>query len=288
MIARATVVLGVVMGSAALTTGASPSQVPAPTSGPVFRQVVSDDGRLTLDLPVAAIPAGVTPTATAVHTNVPSVAAYELRPVDIALPGQVMATWQLDPAGAPPATNGDLIWLGLASTTDPGTGSWEWLGDPHVDVVGGGYVVSGWLARFGTLVVTLQDARIHGPEAIWGPGYELPNGVPVDLDLTLVTQTSAGAGAGFSGDWRFGGGYPERIKVVPTTATTDTLAATWQCLRTGQTSLVSTFGVREVARPMASGASAPLGQVPGLAPAAAVVTVTFPITCGVHHPGPNG
>ncbi len=115
-------------------------------------------------------------------------------------------------------------WSGWAwpAAVDPNAGPWEWLGDPHVDIVGGGYTVTGWLPRFGTVIVTLQDTRIHGPEAIWGAGYELANGLPVDLDLSLVTQTGATAAAGFSGDWRFGGGYPERIDVVQTTANAQT------------------------------------------------------------------
>ncbi len=282
-------VLGVAAtGWATPASAAGPSQVPSSTVGPAFQRVVSDDGRLTLELPVSAIPPGVTPTATVAHPSVPSVAAYELQPRDISLPGPIMATWQLDPTGLPPATDGDLVWLGLASTAEPGVGPWEWLADPHVDVVGGAYAVSGWLSRFGTVIVTLQDARIHGPEAIWGPGYELANGMPVELELSLVTQTGAAAAAAFNGDWRFGGGYPERIDVVPTKADTDGLAATWQCRRTGQTSLVSTFGVREASLAGASAASVPLGFVPGLPPAAAVVTVTFPVTCGAQHPGANG
>lgn len=284
------VLVGALAGPAAAparsAAGADPWAVP-PTSGPAFQRVVSDDGRLTLEVPVAAIPAGVTPTATSVPANLPSVAAYELLPVDISLPGPVMATWLLDPAGPLPETDGDLAWLGLASAADPNAGPWEWLGDPHVDVVGGAYAVTGWLARFGTVIVALQGARIRGPEAIWGPGYELPNRVPVDLDLTLVTGTGAAAAAAFSGAWRFDGGYPDRIDVVQTAATADSLSATWRCLRTGQTSLVSTFGVRETPVLEASARSAPLGTMAGLPPAAAVVSVTFPITCGVQHPGTN-
>lgn len=295
--AAGALMLGATMGSSALANDASPSRIPSPTSGPAFLDVVSDDGRLTLEVPVAAIPAGVTLTATAVHSSVPSVAAYVLRPTDISLPAPIRVTWQLDPAGAPPATDGDLVWLGLAWSGDPGAGPWEWLGDPHVDVVGGAYAVTGRLARFGAVIVTLQDARIHGPAAIWGRGYELANGLPVDLDLSLVTQSGGPAAAAFSGDWRFSGGYPERIDVVQTTANADALAATWQCRRTGETSLVSTFGVREapptasgpsVPPHTASGPSTPLGVVPGLPPAAAVVSVSFPVTCGVQHPGTNG
>ena len=286
--AAATLLLVATMASVAIVGAASPSPIPSPTTGPAFQQVVSDDGRLTLQVPVAAIPAGVTPRAVAVHTSVPSIAAYELRPLDISLPAPVLVTWQLDPAGAPPATDGDLVWLGLATAVDPSAGPWEWLGDPHVDVVGGAYAVTGRLVRFGTVIVTLQEARIRGPEAIWGPGYQLANRVSVDLHLSLVTQTGAPTAAVFSGDWRFGGGYPERIDVAQTTAEPDALAATWQCRQTGETSLASTFGVREAPSAAASGPSAPMGGVPGLPPAAAVVSVTFPVTCGVQHPGPNG
>ncbi len=277
--------LGVAWTSTAAAGAVALGQDPVPIAGPAFVQVVSDDGRLTLEVPVAAIPAGVAPSATVAHASVASVVAYELLPLDLSLPTPVMATWQLDPAGMPPAMAGELVWLGLATAVDPDGGPWEWLGDPHVDVVGGGYTMTGWLSRFGTVIVTLQDTRIRGPEAIWGPGYELPNKVPVSLDLALVTQSGATAAAGFSGDWRFGGGYPERIDVVQTMADPGALAATWQCRRTGATSLVSTFGVREAPHPAASGPGAPFGVVPALPPAEAVVSVTFPVSCGVQHPG---
>ncbi len=205
---------------------------------------MSDDGRLTLRFPIGAAPQDVALSVVSVHTTVPTVAAYELRPVGASFAAPVTATWTLDPAGAPAATDGDLVWLGMARADDT-SGPWAWLADPHVAVVDGDYSVTGTLSRFGTLVVIPLPTRIHGPEAIWGAGYEPGRGIPIDLDLTLLGQAGGPATSAFSGDQRFGGGYPERIHVTPTVAEADRLSAVWECLLPGPTSLSTTFGVRE-------------------------------------------
>ena len=261
----------------------SPSLVAAPTNGPLSDQVVSDDGRLTLYIPVGAAPVDVALGAIRVVTVVPSVAAYELRPLGTTFLAPVTVTWTLDPAGAPPATDGDLVWLGMALGDDPVAGPWAWLDDPHVSVVDGGYAVSGRLTRFGTLVVTESSTRIHGPEAIWGSGYAPGRGIPIDLDLTLVGLTPGKAHAAFSGDWRFAGGYPERISVTTTVAEADELAAVWQCRLPGATSLAMTFGVREDAD-----AREPAIGLPGLPPASGSFAVSFRVACGTVNPKPNG
>jgi hypothetical protein len=260
----------------------SPSIPASPTSGPAFDLVVSDDGRLTLQIPLGAAPPDVALSAVAVHTVVPSVAAYELRPVGVSFAAPVTATWTLDPAGAPPATDGDLIWLSMARA-DAIDGPWAWLDDARVEVMAGTYAVTGTLARFGTLVVTPLPSRIHGPEAVWGPGYEPGRGIPIDLDLTLVDLTGSPAAATFSGDWRFGGGYPDDISVTTTMAEADRLAAVWECLLPGATSLSTTFGVREDAADLG-----PTSRQLELGPAAAAFSVAFSVACGTMHPKPNG
>lgn len=261
----------------------SPSLGPVPTSGMPVDRIISDDGRLTLFVPVGGKPDVSGLSIVSVPVGVPAVAAYELRPLDTSFPVPVTASWQLDPTGAPPATNGDLIWLGMARASDIVGGPGEWLGDPQVVVVDGRYSVTGQLTRFGTLVVAQLPTLIRGPEAIWGPGYAPGRGIPVDLDLTLVTAVGDRGTAAFSGDWRFGGGYPDRIGVTTTIAAADRLAAVWQCQRTGATSLATTFGVTEyVADPGTTRSPLDLG------PAAAGFSVTFPVACGTQHPGTNG
>src|SRR4029079_17133374 len=79
----------------------SPSTVPSPTTERTFDEVVSDDGRLTLRFPIGAAPQDVALSVVSVHTTVPTVAAYELRPVGASFAAPVTATWTLDPAGAP-------------------------------------------------------------------------------------------------------------------------------------------------------------------------------------------
>ena len=137
------------------------------------------------------------------------VAAPVIGCVRVAAPRRVVprardASWQLDPAGAPPATNGDLVWLALARADDASAGPWSWLDDPHVSVADGDYLLTGALSRFGTLVVTLLPTLIHGPEAIWGPGYSPGRGIDIPLDLTLVERvrtagTAPSAATGGSG-----------------------------------------------------------------------------------------
>jgi hypothetical protein len=283
----AALVLVAAIGSSVPGSAASPNQGPAPTPGPAARHVVSDDGQLVLDVPMGSHPDVDSLELVRVAAVVPSIAAYELLPAGTTFQVPVTATWRPDPVGMPGATDGDLAWLGMAQAADPVAGPWEWLADPHLDVVNGSYSISGRLTWFGTLVVTLQDTRIHGPEAIWGPGYELPNGEPVILDMTLVPATGARGTATFSGEWRFGGGYPDRIRVEPTVSEVERLTATWQCLRTSETSLETTFGLKEIPIPIGSMDNGSLGHAPGLGPAAAAVTVAFPVQCGVRHPGTN-
>ncbi len=146
-------------------------------------QLVSDDGRLTLTMPLGVDVAGL--SVVPVLVSAPVMAAYELRPLDTTFPEPVYASWQLDPAGVPPATNGDLVWLALARADDAAAGPWSWLDDAHVSITDGDYLLTGGLSRFGTLVVTMLPTLVHGPEAIWGPGYSPGRGVDVPLDLTL-------------------------------------------------------------------------------------------------------
>ena len=143
--------------------------------------------------------------------------------------------------------------------------------------------MTGALTRFGTLVVVQLPTLVRGPEAIWGPGYAPGRGIDVPLDLTLVTSGGTPGRASFSGDWRFGGGYPDPIAVTTTLAEADQLAAVWRCLRAGATSLTTTFGVREDAT-----APGPTSQMFDLGPAAAAFSVTFPVACGTVHPAPDG
>jgi hypothetical protein len=265
----------------------SPSGAPVPTTGPAFDQLVSRDGRLSLSVPfgVDADISGL--SIVRVLVTAPVIAAYELRPLGTSFAVPVMVSWVLDPGGVPPATNGDLIWLGMAyashAAADAALGPWEWLADPHVAVVDGGYEVSGQLTRFGTLIVIQLPTLIHGPEAIWGPGYAPGRGIDVPLDLTLVTTSGASSTATFSGDWRFGGGYPDPIEVTTTVAEADRLAAVWRCLRMGATSLTTTFGVRD-------GTTDPgrTRQLVALGPAVAAFSVAFPVACGTVHANPNG
>ncbi|MCY7417902.1 MAG: hypothetical protein LH650_05305 [Chloroflexi bacterium] len=118
---------------AAMPAGAvsaqSPSPVASPTSGASFGgpssgQIVSDDGRLTLHIPVGAAPDDVHLSAVRVPLLVPAVAAYELRPGGTTFRAPMTASWQLDPAGFPPATAGELVWLGMAGSDDAVGGTW--------------------------------------------------------------------------------------------------------------------------------------------------------------------
>jgi len=283
---RIALLLTIGLLSGPIVSAQSPSLVASPTSGasiggPSSGQVTSDDGRLTLDIPVGALPDDVHLSAGRVPILVPAVAAYELRPAGTTFSAPVTVSWHLDPAGFPPATAGNLVWLGMARTDDVVGGTWAWLDDPHVTVVDGSYTVTGQLGRSGTLIVTQLPALVRGPEAMWGMGYAPGRGIPVDMDLVLVTGAGTPATATFSGDWRFGGGYPERISVTPSAAEADQLAAVWQCQRTGDTSLATTFGVREGAEPGS------VVRPPGLGPAAAAFSVTFPVACGTVHPDPD-
>lgn len=244
-------------------------------------QLVSDDGRLTLTMPLGVDAAGL--SIVPVQVGASMIAAYELRPLDTTFPAPVSASWQLDQAGAPPATNGDLVWLAMARADDAAAGPWSWLDDPHVSIADGDYLLTGGLSRFGTLVVTLLTTLVHGPEAIWGPGYSPGRGVEVPLDLTLSERSGSTGAAAFSGGWRFGGGYPGSIEVTTTAAETDRLAAVWWCLRTGATSLTTTFGIRQdMPEPD------PTDPLPGVGAAAAAFSVTFPVACGATHARPNG
>ncbi|MCY7417903.1 MAG: hypothetical protein LH650_05310 [Chloroflexi bacterium] len=145
----------------------------------------------------------------------------------------------------------------------------------------GSYTVTGQLGRSGTLIVTQLPTLVRGPEAMWGMGYAPGRGIPVDMDLTLVTTAATPSTATFSGDWRFRGGYPERISVTRSVAEADLLAAVWQCQRTGATSLATTFGVREAVDP------GPVILPPGLGSAAVAFSVSFPVACGTVHPDPD-
>jgi hypothetical protein len=87
----------------------------------------------------------------------------------------------------------------------------------------------------------------------------------------------------FSGDWRFGGGYPERISVTTTVSEADELAAFWQCRLPGATSLAMTFDVRQDAD-----APGPAIGSLGLPPTSASFEVSFRVACGTVNPKPNG
>ncbi len=260
----------------------SPSGWPTPISGPAFEQLVSDDGRLTLTVPLGLGPPLTDPSIVAVPAPLPGVAAYEVRPLGAALPEPISVTWRPGMSGAAPAPNGDLQWLGMASAGAI-AGPWTWLDDPQVAVVDGDYSITGLLTRFGTLVVVPFPTRVHGPEAIWAAGYAPGRGTVIELDVTLSRPASDPGRASFSGDWWFGSGYPDRISVTTTRAQEDLLAATWQCLRTGQTSLSTGFGVRDDPEPSASH-----DALPGLGPTATSFSVTFPVNCSTVHVVPNG
>lgn len=280
-IASVVVLLMVALGG--IGAAQSPSPAAWPTKGPAVQQVVSDDARLTLDIPVGSASPDVQLSATRVATVVPSVAAYELRPLGTTFAAPITATWTLDPAGAPPATGGDLVWLSMARSDEAAAGPWAWLDDGHVSVVDGSYAVSGRLTRFGTLVVAQSNTLIRGPEAVWGLGYAPGRGIPIDLDLTLVDVADEPAGASFSGDWRFAGGYPERIAVTISAAEADRLAAVWHCKLPGATSLAMTFIVREGAD-----TAGPATRLLGLPPMATTFAVSFQVACGTVHPRPDG
>ena len=261
----------------------APSTIAGPTTGPTFDRLMSDDGRLTISVPFGAGPDVQSLSIVHVEVAAPAVAAYELRPLGTTFPVPVSVAWQLDPTGTPAATNGDLRWLAMAHAQAATTGPWSWLDDAHVAVVDGAYTITGLLSQFGTLVVTQLPTLVRGPEAIWGPGYSPGRGIEVPLDLSLVTPSGVTGTAAFSGDWRFGGGYPGLIGVTTTVAEPDQLRAVWQCQRTGATSLMTTFGVREdVTGP------ATTGQLSHPGPAAAEFSVTFPVACGTVHAQPDG
>ena len=261
----------------------APSTIAGPTTGPTFDRLMSDDGRLTISVPFGAGPDVRSLSIVHVEVAAPAVAAYELRPLGTTFPVPVSVAWQLDPTGTPAATNGDLRWLAMAHAQAATTGPWSWLDDAHVAVVDGAYTITGLLSQFGTLVVTQLPTLVRGPDAIWGPGYSPGRGIEVPLDLSLVTPAGAPSTAAFSGDWRFGGGYPGLIGVTTTVSEADRLAAVWQCQRTGTTSLMTMFGVREdVIGP------ATTGQLSHPGPAAAEFSVTFPVACGTVHAQPDG
>lgn len=281
-VARAAATALVAIITATSVAAQSPLGWPTPTSGPASEQLVSDDGRLTLTVPVRLEPALTDPSIVAVPAPAPGIAAYEVRPLGASLRDPVSVTWRPGMTGAIAAPNGDLQWLGMASA-DAVAGPWTWLDDPHVAVVNGDYSITGLLSRFGTLVVLPLPTRVHGPEAIWAAGYAPGRGSVIELDLTLSRPTYDPGRASFSGDWRFGSGYPDRISVTTTRAQEDLLAANWRCLRTGQTSLSTSFEVRD--DPEQSGSR---DALPGLGPTAASFSVTFPVTCGTVHVLPNG
>ncbi len=207
--------LGPLSSAPSLSAQTPPGPVPGSVSGAGTDRLVSDDGRLTLTLPLGVDAAGLSVVRVAV--SAPATVAYELRPVDSSFPVPVMASWQLDPA-ALPATDGDLVWLGMARADDATSGPWSWLDDSHVTLADGDYRVTGALSQFGTLVVAPLPTLIHGPTAAWGQGYSPGRGVEVPLELTLVERVGASSAATFNGDWRFGGGYPGVIDVTTTAA----------------------------------------------------------------------
>jgi hypothetical protein len=262
---------------------ASPAASVMVSPYPGVMPIVSDDGRLSIYVPVGTGLAGVTLAAHLVSTVAPAVAAYQLTPIDQTFDRPVTVSWRLDAAAILPTTIGDLIWLAMSRSDDALTGFGSWLDDLHVTVVDGAYAVTGQLTRFGTLIVTELPTRIRGPEAIWGPGYAPGRGVDIPLDLTLATSGGTSRGAAFSGDWQFGGGYPDLIGVTTTVAEAVRLSAVWRCLRPGATTLSTTFGVREDTTDLG-----PMDSLLDLGPAVAAFSVTFPVACGTVHPMPNG
>jgi len=271
------------VGPGPSATGQSPSLAPVPTTGPRFDELVSDDGLLTLTVPFGVDADASTLSIVTLPAQAPAIARYELRPLDTSFEVPVKAMWRPGPAGLPVATDGDLVWLGMARASGTVSGHWSWLDDPHISVVDGSYAVTGDLGRFGTLIVTRVTTLVRGPEAMWGPGYAPGLGTEVPMDLTLVTPDGTPSTAAFIGYWRFDNGDPGLIDVTTTVSGADHLAASWRCQRIADTSLTTTFGVQEAARVLD-----PTGQSLGLDPAGADFSVTFPVACGRVHPRPNG